>query len=174
MKARRVFLSSASVVLFALTATFCLAQSKQSASSSTQRSQIRVTEVKPDMLNEWLALQKNQVMPALKKAGISTRTVLTNAYGNVYEYLTITPLENYSLLDGEEPLAHALGKDAGAKLLANLSKCIESQHVYISTRINDLSSPPDPKAPAPVWVTVRFRTTPGKTAEYENYFKVSV
>ena len=172
---QKSFLSSASVVWLALASSvLCLAQSKQSASSATTRSQIRVTEVKPDMLNEWLALQKNQVMPALKKAGISTRTMLTNAYGNVYEYLAITPLQDYAALDGEEPLVHALGKDAGAKLLANLSKCIDSQRVYISTRVNDLSSPPDPKAPAPVWVTVRFRTTPGKTADYENYFKTDL
>jgi hypothetical protein len=126
------------------------------------------------MLNEWLALQKNQVNPALKKAGISTRTVLTNAYGNVYEYLSITPLQNYSVLDGEEPLIHALGKDAGARLLASLSKCVDSQRVYISTRVDDLSSPPDPKTPALVWVTVRFRTTAGKTQDYENYFKTDL
>ena len=100
MKARQLVsqksvLSSASVVWLALASSIlCLAQSKQSASSATTRSQIRVTEVKPDMLNEWLALQKNQVMPALKKAGISTRTMLTNAYGNVYEYLAITPLQD--------------------------------------------------------------------------------
>jgi len=169
------FLFSAGVVWLALASSIlCLAQSKQSASSSTTRSQIRMTVVKPDMVNEWVALQKNQVNPALKKAGVSTRTVLTNAYGNAYEYLSVTPLQNYSELDGEGPLIHALGKDGGAHLQASLSKCIESQHVYISTLVNELSSPPDPKAPAPVWVTIRFRTAPGKTAEYENYFKTDL
>lgn len=169
------FLFSAGVVSLALASSIlCLAQSKQSPSSSTQRSQIRLTVVKPDMLNEWLALQKNQVNPALKKAGISTRTVLTNAYGNAYEYLSVTPLQNYSALDGEGPLIQALGKDASARLQASLSKCIESQHVYISTLVNELSSLPDPKAPALVWVTVRFRTAPGKTADYENYFKTDL
>jgi hypothetical protein len=133
-----------------------------------------VTEVKPDMVNDWLNLQKSQVNPALKKAGISTRTVLTNAYGNVFEYVSVTPIQSYGALDGEEPLTHALGKDGAARLQASLAKCIDNQHVYITNRVNDLSSPPDPKSPALVWVTVRFRTAPGKAQDYENYVKTDL
>ena len=88
--------------------------------------------------------------------------------------MSITPLQNYSALDGEEPLIHALGKDAGARLQVSLSKCIESQRVYITTRVSDLSAPPEPISSASVWVTVRFRTAPGKTQDYENYFKTDL
>src|SRR5262249_36991142 len=35
-----------------------------------------IVHVKPEMLTEWLDLQKNAVVPALKKAGVKTRTVL--------------------------------------------------------------------------------------------------
>ena len=58
MKARRAeskksFVFSASLVWLALTLSIlCLAQSKQSGAPPLTRSQIRVTEVKPDMLNE--------------------------------------------------------------------------------------------------------------------------
>ena len=44
------------------------------------------THVKPDMLNEWLDLQKNEVVPALKKAGQTTRSVyVSGLFGNSFE-----------------------------------------------------------------------------------------
>ena len=38
-------------------------------------SRVTITHVRPDMLTEWVDLQKNEVDPALKKAGEKTRTV---------------------------------------------------------------------------------------------------
>lgn len=174
MKTQRTVFSASALWLTLTSPLLCLAQSKQSGPSPITRSQIRVSEVKPDMVNDWLALEKNQVNPALKRAGISTRTVLVNVYGDVNEYVSITPLNSHATLDGEDPLTHGLGKDGAAKLRASLYKCITAQRVYVSNRINDLSSPPDPKSPALVWVTVRYRTAPGKAPDYENYFKTDV
>jgi hypothetical protein len=71
---------------------------------------VTITHVKPDMLTEWIDLQKNEVVPALKKAGVKTRTVyVSGLFGPAGEYATIQPFEKYAEFDGDNPLIKALG-----------------------------------------------------------------
>ncbi len=128
-----------------------------------------LTQVKPDMVDEWLDLQKNEVNPALKKIGITSRNVAVAVLGNPYEFLSISPLASYSLIDGPPIFTRALGPEAGARLAAKLRKCINGQRTYISTRQDDLSVLPD--APALVSVTIRRRIASGKAEEFRNYIK---
>jgi hypothetical protein len=124
------------------------------------------------MVSEWLAIQKNEVNPALKKGGVASRVVLETVLGNQYEYVSITPMGNYSELDADTPIVKALGKDGGAKLLAKIRKCIEGQTLFVSTRVAELSSVPTNSAA--IWTTVRYRAAPGKNQDYENYLKADV
>ena len=54
----------------------------QNGAPANPRSLVRITQVKPDMATEWLAIQKNEVNPALKKAGLASRTMLETVLGN--------------------------------------------------------------------------------------------
>jgi hypothetical protein len=144
----------------------------QTASTADTRSLVRISQVKPDLASEWLALQKNEVNAALKKAGVASRTVLETVLGNPYEYVSITPMGNYSELDADNPLVKALGKNGAAQLQAKTRRCIESQSLYVSTRVGELTSMP--KSPAAIWTTVRYRVTAGKGQEYENYLKTDI
>jgi len=130
---------------------------------------VQSSVVKPDMLTEWLDIQKNEVVPALKKAGVKTRTVLRTILGNRSEYLSIQPLESYGNFDGPSPLVRALGPEAAARLTAKLSKCVVASRYYVINRVDDLSSMPE--TPAPVSVSLRFRIAPGRLQEYEALFK---
>jgi hypothetical protein len=136
------------------------------------RSLVRITQVKPEMASEWLALQKNEVNPALKKAGIASRNMLETVLGNPYEYVSITPLGSYSELDADSPIVKALGKDGAARLQAKTRRCIESQILFVSTRVEELTSMP--KTPAAVWTTVRYRVESGKNLDFENFLKADV
>src|SRR5215467_12895271 len=127
----------------------------QSGPTANSRSLIRVTQVKPEMVSEWLALQKNEVNPALKKAGVASRTMLETVLGNPYEYVSITPFGNYSELDADSPIVKALGKDGAARLQAKTRRCIEGQILFVSTRVEELTAMP--KTPAAVWTSVRYR-----------------
>ena len=74
--------------------TLCLAQA---APAQPAMSRVTVTQVRPDMLNEWLDLQKNEVIPALKKAGVQTRTVFSSGlFGTAGEYLLIQPVAKFA------------------------------------------------------------------------------
>jgi hypothetical protein len=135
---------------------------------------VQVTQVKPDMLNEWLDLQKNEVNPAYKKADILERTVLSPALGNLYEYTSIVPLTTLGVFDGQAVLTRALGPEAGARLQSKLRKCINGSQMYMIQRVNELSSVPDRSKPAPGIVTTRRRIAPGKLADYEAFVKAEV
>ena len=153
---------------------FCsLSQSwGQNTSLASPRLLVRITEVKPEMASEWLAVEKNEVNPALKKGGVASHTILETVLGNPYEYVSLTPMGNYSQLDADNPIVKALGQDGAAKLLAKVRRCIESQSLFVSTRVEELTSMP--KNPAAVWTTVRYRVNAGKNQDYESYLKTDI
>ena len=125
------------------------------------------------MLNEWLDIEKNEVVPALKKAGQKTRTVyVTSLFGNAYEYVVITPFEKYAEFDGDSPTVKALGQAAAARLNAKLRKCTDSTTSYSITRQADLSNVLD--ATPQMIVTARYRIAPGRYPDFENLVKSDV
>lgn len=135
------------------------------AQPGTTRLYVQSSLVKPDMLTEWLDLQKNEVTPALKKAGVKTRSVLRTALGNTNEFLAITPLDSYGRFDGPSPLVKALGSEAAARLTAKLRKCVSASRYYVINRVDELSSPPE--SPGPVNLTTRRRIAQGRAQEYD-------
>lgn len=160
MKIARLRLSSASFVLATTLSTYCLAQAPTSGFA-----RVTVTHVKPDMVNEWLDLQKNEVVPALKKAGVSTRTVLSSGlFGTAGEYSVIQPFQKYAEFDGPNPLIKALDAPGANRLNEKLRKCTLSQNSYEQTRLEEISNVLTP--PAEVIVSVRYRIAPGKMNDF--------
>jgi hypothetical protein len=140
---------------------------------STATARVVYTHVKPDMLNEWLDLQKNEVIPALKKGGQMTRAVYaTTLFGNSYEYVAITPFAKFADFDSPNPLVKALGEAGASRLQAKLRKCTESQTSYANTRLTDISNVLD--APTDIIVTARYRIAPGKMPDFEALVKSDV
>lgn len=138
------------------------------------RSRVTMVHVKPDMLSEWVDLQKNEVVPALKKGGEKTRTVYaTSIFGNAYEYLLISPIENMSQFDGPSPQVKALETAGAARLNEKIRKCTESATSYMITRLPDISNVPAGPTPDMI-VTVRYRIAPGKMPDYVNLMKTEV
>ena len=136
-------------------------------------SRVTVTQVKPDMLNEWLDLQKNEVVPGLKKSGVKTRTVYSSGlFGTAGEYVIITPIEKFAELDAGNPLVKSLGAQPAERLGEKLRKCIVSSHSYLVTRIDDLSNVTQQQAP--MIVTTRIRVAPSKVPEFQSLVKTEV
>ncbi len=95
--------------------------------------------VRPDMVDQWMATVKNELVPAWKKAGQSGVLARRVEYGGVRSQFTIRiPLNKWADLDGEPPLVKALGPDAMAKLVAKLNSMSSSEQL-IYNYVPDLS-----------------------------------
>jgi len=140
---------------------------------ATTTARVQTVHIKPDMVAEWVDLQKNEVVPALKKGGATGRTVYQTAlFGNAYEYVIVTPFAKYAEFDGQGATLKALGEAANARLQTKLRKCIESSTYYAMTRMTDISN----VLPQPTdWiVTARYRIAPGKMDDFTALMKSDV
>lgn len=135
------------------------------------RSFVQVIRLRPEMVTEWMALQRNEVVPALKKAGVTSRTTLVTVVGNTFEYTTLTPFPTWAAMDGDGPLVRALGAEGAAQLNAKLRKCILTQSSYMTNRIDSLTIP---SPTALVWRIQVRRVVPGKMREYVSFYRNEV
>jgi hypothetical protein len=167
MKIRRVSLSSAGILVLATgLSTHCLAQT----TSTTYR--VVVDHVKPDMINEWLDLEKGEFVPALKKGGVRTQSVYAAVFGNTGEYVVIRPFDKYAEFDGPSPLVKALTQAGSDRLVTKARKYLVSQNVYTQTRLVDISNVITP--PAEVIVSARYRIAAGKMPDFIALMKSDV
>ena len=98
------------------------------------RIQVTVIQLKPDMMTTWEDLQKNEMIPAQKKAGLPWRHTLANgASGQGFTRLTILPFARYADLDMPGFLVRAVSPEANANYNAKVRTTIASQHAYIYT-----------------------------------------
>lgn len=148
------------------------AAAAQTTTPSNPRSYVQVVRLKPDMVSEWVALQKDEVIPAQKKAGVTSRITLVTVVGNSFEYTVITPFPSWSSMDGDAPLTRALGAAGAAALNAKIRKCIMTQTAFLATRQDELSVAA--AGEALVWQTSVRRSMPGKMQEYQALYKAAV
>jgi hypothetical protein len=149
-------------------ADFAPLQAQQAAPPPTTRFQVTVVRLKPDMVNEWLDLQKNEVVPAQKRGGVTTRTTLQTAVGNAFEYLIIIPFPAFAALDGQNAQQKALGTEEAARLAEKIRKCVLTQSTYLFNRRDDLTIP---QGNAVALRTALVRPLAGKQNEYLAYLK---
>lgn len=162
------------LALTAALGAYCYAQPGRRLESAPDRSLITVIRVKPEMLSEWLELQRKAVVPALKKAGLTSRIVYTSpAFGTAFEYMIVQPMKKFGDFDLAESRAEALGSVVDAALAERLRKCVISTSSFLSTALPDLSNPPENSNP-PVIQFLRLRIAPGKMEEYQALYKTEV
>jgi hypothetical protein len=136
---------------------------------------VTIIKVKPDMLYEWLDLQKNEVIPAQKKGGIKSQTAYTTTlFGDGYEYITIMPFEKYAEFDEDQaPVLKALGVAGSARLGEKIRKCIVSTTTYVITAQPELSNIPEGATLRRI-ATTRIRAAPGRMDDLLNLIKSDV
>lgn len=163
-------LFAAAAVTLVVSAFPSAARAQQQPAGAT-RYYVQVVRLKPDMVNDWMEVQKNEVIPAQKKAGVASRTTLATVVGNGFEYTMITPFPTWASFDAPPPLTRALGEAGAAAVNAKLRKCIMTQVSYMSTRLDDLGMP---GGDAVAWRVAVRRALPGKMQDYLSYYKAEV
>src|SRR5215471_11586952 len=78
------------------------------------RSLVVIVQVRPEMLGEWLDLQKKAVVPALQKAGVTARTVYSSrVFGTAFEYRIVQPVSRFADFDSVASQAEGFGSAGG-------------------------------------------------------------
>jgi len=149
----------------------CLAQP---AASGPTMSRVQLVHVKLDMLNDWTDLQKNEVVPALKKGGTRSRTVYQTNMGNGAEFLIVTPFNKFAEFDADGAQLKALGAAANGRLVEKLRKTTDNNSNWIITQLAALSTVNVNSLNAAKIVSVRLRLAPGKMDEFQNLFKAEM
>jgi hypothetical protein len=168
VQARSIYL-----VLTAITPLLTAAPGFGQGEGGPKITRLLVTEarVKPEMVEEWLALQRNQVVPALKKAGIEQYTVYQTLVGDASQFVIVRPLPSFAEFNGPDPLERALGAAAAATLRAKLGDCTDSLHSRIENSQDDFFL--DPGAAQTLFVS-RYRAMPGKSRDYMNFVRTEM
>jgi hypothetical protein len=79
------------------------------------------TRVRPDKVNEYLALIKSDVFPAAKKAELKSYSIAQVRYGApTSEFLSVAGLNNWAQLDERSGIQKAMGEEGYQRFLAKL------------------------------------------------------
>jgi L-rhamnose mutarotase len=101
------------------------------------------TKVRPEKVNEYLELVKNEVLPAIKKSGIKDYSVAQERYGAPSsEFLSVAGLNNWADFDGGFGVEKVMGKEGYQRFLAKLRPLILETEYNVYRFQPDLSHLP--------------------------------
>ncbi len=141
----------------------------------SERLMVTIVNVKPDKVDEYETLVKNETNPALQKAGIKWREAWKTAmFGNSFDYVYVEPIDNMAAFDGPGPIERALGKEGNAAWSARSRSMINGvKRMQINTR-PDLSFDGDGSRAPGVAVVTHATAAQGKNAELEAWVKADL
>jgi hypothetical protein len=158
----------ASLLLLLIAACSSFAQETR---PTTTRLLVTVSRLKPEMVDRWIALQQSEVVPALKKAGITERVVYQTLIGEATEFMSVRPLPSFAELDESDPLEQALGVAEAARLRAELRACELSTHRHIENRQDEFYLDP---GDAEALFASRYRAMPGRAGDYMSFVRTEM
>jgi hypothetical protein len=140
---------------------------------------LRVVDVKPDAMNDWVALQKSESIPGLKKAGVEWRDVWRSAIvGSANTMAFITPIKSFADLDGDPPMKKALGDEGYRAYMDKITKLVSHSRAYIVRGRPDLGYEPQAQAggstmsgPPKLGVLADVEVMPGHQQDFETLLK---
>ena len=128
---------------------------------------VNIVQVRPERLTDFVELYRDEINPALRKAGVPWRSVWqTGAFGESYERHFVTPMESFAELDGGGPLGRALGQRKLEQVLERLRRATDRRQSYAVLHRADLSVEGDPSG-LPIARVTNLQVAPGRGAEFE-------
>jgi hypothetical protein len=138
------------------------------AAAPTTMLLVTTYQIKPDHVNQWLALQKNAVIPALKKAGVKNYATFETLLGDAPAFVTFRPIDGFGQFDKPDVLIQALGTTAAASLQGKLDACVSSLHRSIENQRDEFLIDP---GSAPILYASKYRAMPGRSQDYMTFFR---
>lgn len=111
-----------------LLSLLALATAQAQPDTGSTRYLVTTEQVKPEKAQEWLQRQVQEVLPALRKAGVTQRSVYRTVLGDTTEFVSYLPFPDYAEFDGPDALERALGKTEADDLKQRLNACLLTTH----------------------------------------------
>jgi hypothetical protein len=130
---------------------------------------IDTVQVKPEMWTEYRTLERDEVIPALRKAGVRSRAAWTTAeFGSTYELVLVRPVSNFAEYDSGDSFSRALGPRESERLRERLRRCLLSRDSAAVVQRSDLSVG---ETGRPFVVVTTLTVAPGRGPEYEDFLR---
>lgn len=160
------FVLAFNALLFAVSLT-CFAQE----APKPQLSRVSVTQVKPEMWEQFLAFYKNETLPALKKAGIKSSLVMQSSgpVGNSFELRVVQPIDSVAQFDEGSSISKVLGPEKFKAYQAKRRTMITGGHAYVIRAIPEAMIAQN--GTSKLMLRREVSIAPGRRADYESYLK---
>jgi hypothetical protein len=133
---------------------------------------LTIVEIRPDMVADYVALQKSETMPALQKAGVAFRNAWrTGVFGSSFTVAYIAPLGSFASLDEPNPLLKSMGEEAYRAYQVKMAKLITSSRTYALRDRPELGLKTEGAPMAKLGVLASVEVTPGRAMEWETILK---
>ena len=119
-----------------------------------------------------MEVQIDQVNPALQRAGVPWRSAWSTAeFGNLYEWMFVTPMDDLSDLDRRGPLAIALDRRDRERIEERVRRTISGHRSYALRYRPELSvEAGNAGGLALAWITT-LEVAPGRLADWQAFMQ---
>ena len=162
------------LVLSALFALFVVPSWSQNKDMPAKHARVMITivTIKPDMRMEFENLIKSEYNPGIIKGGAKWSDVwMPAAFGNVFDYVFVAPINGYAQLDDMSPLMKGAGKEGAAAFFAKAGKMVTNVKASAYDVREDMSYEPKMTGPPKLAVVTFTSVAPGRASEYESFVK---
>ena len=118
----------------------------QDKAPTREWSYVAIYKIKPEKRAEFEGIQK-ELSAAYKQAGVPFRVVWQTTFGDINEYVSVSPLANFAAMDAPSPVVKALGADKASDLLRRSSATVNGVTRVAAINRADLSTGAGPAGP---------------------------
>lgn len=141
------------------------------AQTSTAQNWLRVdtVQVKPEMWTEYRTIERDEVIPALRKAGVRSRAAWRTAeFGSTYELVFVRPITDFGEYDSGDSFNKGLAPREAERLRERIRRCLLSRESAGILQRADLSVG---ETGRPFAVVTTMTVAPGRGADYEAFLR---
>ena len=129
-------------------------------------------QVKPEKLEDFIELYRDEINPALRRAGVPWRSAWqTGEFGDVYLRLFVEPMDSFADLDTGGALARGLDARQLDRVLDRLREYTDSRHTYAVRYRPDLSVESDDVSGLSIARLSNVEVAPGRGPEFEAFLR---
>lgn len=140
------------------------------AQTAGERTWLRVdtVQVKPEMWTEYREIERDEVIPALRQAGVTSRSAWRTAeFGSTYELVLVRPVEDFGVYDSGDSFSRLAPREA-ERLRERLRRCLVSRESAAILVRSDLGVG---ETGRPFAVVTTMTVAPGRGQDYENFLR---